>query len=83
LALTDDWALILLDTTDAPPGEKALRLLTRVTESAHGTPVVLMSGSADVIEWGRSTPIFAAVMPKPLDLESLLQRVAEMVLPHG
>jgi DNA-binding response OmpR family regulator len=74
----EPWALILLDTLGATPGDPAFTAMSNLCQAAGDTPVMLMTGSTTVAKWGESNSAFADVLVKPFELDSFFYRVKRL-----
>ena len=76
----EQWALILLDTLGTL-GTDRERQLADLCAKAEPSPVLIMTGWTDMAKWAEQTLPVAGVLQKPFDLDTLLQRVVEIVPP--
>lgn len=68
------YDLVFTDTLE-PPDEARNEALARIKASAGSTPIVLFTGYQQVVDLGAEGLGVAAVLPKPVDLDSLLGTV--------
>jgi DNA-binding NtrC family response regulator len=76
-----DWSLVVTDVR--MPGLDGIELLALIKERSPGTPVLVMTGYADVETVARAHDSGAlAVVNKPLDLDALLELVERIAAAH-
>lgn len=64
------------------PGMTGLALVEHLRASGHATPALMITGRADATILERAQHIFAAVLQKPVPVETLFETVAKIRPPE-
>ncbi len=77
--LREPWDLVLIDSLHPVWNDDAIAGIRQMVKAAAGTPVILVTGHLQAAELDLAEEGLAGVLPKPFDLEDLLDLIRTQV----